>query len=73
MENRMTSLTLGRRLALVDRNNFFCSCARIFDPSLIGVPVVVLSKNDGCIISRSQEAKDLGIPMGVLPSISNRK
>ena len=52
------------RLALVDCNNFFCSCERVFDPSLIGVPVVVLSNNDGCIISRSEEAKAIGIPMG---------
>ena len=64
MENRTTSITHGGRLALVDCNNFFCSCERVFDPSLVGVPVVVLSNNDGCIISRSQEAKDLGIPMG---------
>ena len=52
------------RLALVDCNNFFCSCERVFDPSLIGVPVVVLSNNDGCIISRSEEAKAIGIPWG---------
>jgi len=52
------------RLALVDCNNFFCSCERVFDPSLMGKPVVVLSNNDGCIISRSEEAKALGIPMG---------
>jgi len=57
-------MTSGKRIALVDCNNFFCSCERVFDPSLTGVPVVVLSNNDGCIISRSQEAKDLGIPMG---------
>lgn len=49
---------------LVDCNNFFASCERVFDPSLNGQPVVVLSNNDGCIIARSQEAKDLGIPMG---------
>jgi DNA polymerase V len=49
---------------LVDCNNFFASCERVFDPSLIGKPVVVLSNNDGCVIARSQEAKDLGIPMG---------
>ena len=55
---------MSTRLALVDCNNFFCSCERVFDPSLSGVPVVVLSNNDGCIISRSQEAKDWGIPMG---------
>ena len=52
------------RLALVDCNNFFCSCERVFDPSLTSVPVVVLSNNDGCIISRSEEAKAIGIPMG---------
>ena len=52
------------RIALVDCNNFFCSCERVFNPSLQGKPVVVLSNNDGCIISRSEEAKALGIPMG---------
>jgi DNA polymerase V len=52
------------RLALVDCNNFFCSCERVFNPALQGKPVVVLSNNDGCIISRSEEAKALGIPMG---------
>jgi len=52
------------RLALVDCNNFFCSCERVFNPALNGVPIVVLSNNDGCIISRSEEAKALGIPMG---------
>lgn len=51
-------------IALVDCNNFFVSCERVFDPSLIGRPVVVLSSNDGCIIARSNEAKALGIPMG---------
>jgi DNA polymerase V len=48
----------------VDCNNFFCSCERVFNPALNGVPVVVLSNNDGCIISRSEEAKALDIPMG---------
>ena len=52
------------RLALVDCNNFFCSCERVFNPALNDKPVVVLSNNDGCIISRSEEAKALGIPMG---------
>jgi DNA polymerase V len=52
------------RLALVDCNNFFCSCERVFNPALTDKPVVVLSNNDGCIISRSDEAKALGIPMG---------
>ncbi len=51
-------------MALVDCNNFFCSCERAFNPALMGKPVVVLSNNDGCIISRSEEAKAIGIPMG---------
>jgi DNA polymerase V len=50
--------------AIVDCNNFFVSCERVFEPKLIGKPVVVLSNNDGCIISRSAEAKKLGIKMG---------
>lgn len=49
---------------LIDCNNFFASCERVFNPSLNGVPIVVLSNNDGCIISRSEEAKKLGIKMG---------
>ena len=49
---------------LVDCNNFYVSCERIFRPDLEGVPVVVLSNNDGCVISRSNEAKKLGIKMG---------
>lgn len=49
---------------LADCNNFYVSCERVFNPSLNGVPVVVLSNNDGCVISRSQEAKKLGIKMG---------
>lgn len=49
--------------ALIDCNNFFVSCERLFRPDLEGRPVVVLSSNDGCAVSRSQEAKDLGIPM----------
>lgn len=51
-------------IALVDCNNFYASCERVFNPSLIGKPVVVLSNNDGCVIARSNEAKALGIPMG---------
>lgn len=50
--------------ALIDCNNFYASCERVFNPSLIGKPVVVLSNNDGCVIARSNEAKALGIPMG---------
>lgn len=49
--------------ALVDCNNFYVSCERVFDPSLIGKPVVVLSNNDGCIVARSKEVKALGISM----------
>ena len=51
--------------ALVDCNNFFVSCERVFNPRLEGCPVVVLSNNDGCIIARSNEAKALSIPMGM--------
>ncbi|REA58177.1 SOS mutagenesis and repair protein UmuC [Dyadobacter luteus] len=50
--------------ALVDCNNFYASCERLFRPDLVGKPIVVLSNNDGCVIARSQEAKDLGIKMG---------
>lgn len=51
--------------ALVDCNNFYASCERVFRPDLNGKPVVILSNNDGCVISRSNEAKILGIDMGV--------
>ena len=50
--------------ALVDCNNFYASCERVFQPQLNGKPVVILSNNDGCIISRSEEAKTAGVPMG---------
>lgn len=50
--------------ALIDCNNFFVSCERLFRPDLEGKPVVVLSSNDGCAVARSNEAKALGIPMG---------
>ena len=50
--------------ALIDCNNFYASCERVFKPSLNGQPIVVLSNNDGCAIARSNEAKALGIPMG---------
>ena len=51
-------------IALVDCNNFYCSCERVFNPVFVGRPVVVLSNNDGCVVARSNEAKALGIPMG---------
>lgn len=50
--------------ALIDCNNFYASCERVFNPTINGKPVVVLSNNDGCVIARSNEAKDLQIPMG---------
>lgn len=50
--------------ALVDCNNFYASCERLFQPRLRGRPVVVLSNNDGCVIARSNEAKAAGVAMG---------
>ncbi|GAA4047808.1 Y-family DNA polymerase [Flavobacterium chungnamense] len=50
--------------ALVDCNNFYASCERVFQPQYNGKPVAILSNNDGCVISRSNEAKDVGVPMG---------
>ncbi|MBU6468687.1 MAG: Y-family DNA polymerase [Betaproteobacteria bacterium] len=52
-------------IALIDGNNFYVSCERVFNPSLRSRPVVVLSNNDGCVVSRSNEAKALGITMGI--------
>lgn len=54
----------GKIFALIDANNFYVSCERVFQPRLEGKPVVVLSNNDGCVVARSQEVKDLGIKMG---------
>ena len=56
--------SINQCIALIDCNNFYASCERIFNPKLIGKPIVVLSNNDGCIIARSKEAKKLGIKMG---------
>lgn len=50
--------------ALVDCNNFYASCERVFNPNLRNKPIAILSNNDGCVISRSDEAKDLKLPMG---------
>ena len=50
--------------ALVDCNNFFVSCERVFRPQLEGKAVVVLSNNDGCVVARSNESKAMGIKMG---------
>jgi DNA polymerase V len=51
-------------ITLVDCNNFYASCEQLFQPKLLGKPVVVLSNNDGCVVARSAEAKAIGIPMG---------
>ena len=55
---------MAAALALIDCNNFYASCEQLFDPALQGQPVVVLSNNDGCIVARSREARQLGIAMG---------
>jgi DNA polymerase V len=55
---------MQRAIALIDVNNFYVSCERVFNPKLNGKPVVVLSNNDGCAISRSNEAKAIGVRMG---------
>ena len=60
----MSSTQHTKKIALVDCNSFYVSCERLFKPSLIRKPVIVLSSNDGCIISRSNEAKALGIKNG---------
>ena len=60
------------KYALIDCNNFFVSCERVFNPKLLHHPVVILSNNDGCVISRSKEAKDLKIPMGA-PAFQQRE
>jgi DNA polymerase V len=54
----------NKKIGIVDCNNFYVSCERVFNPVSIGKPTVVLSNNDGCVIARSQEAKALGIKMG---------
>lgn len=57
-------MTAPGMYGLVDGNNFYVSCETVFRPSLNGVPVIVLSNNDGCAVSRSNEAKALGVQMG---------
>ncbi|WP_333797945.1 Y-family DNA polymerase [Rheinheimera sp.] len=56
---------MDKVFALVDCNNFYASCEKLFCPDLTDKPVVVLSNNDGCVVARSKEAKALGIKMGV--------
>ena len=60
----MSSTQYSKKIALVDCNSFYVSCERLFNPRIRKKPVVVLSNNAGCIISRSNEAKALGIKMG---------
>jgi len=60
----MSYIQYTKKLALVDCNSFYVSCERLFNPKIRKKPVVVLSNNDGCIVSRSTEAKALGIKMG---------
>ena len=57
----MSSTQHTKKIALIDCNSFYVSCERLFNPKIRNKPVVVLSSNDGCIISRSTEAKALGI------------
>jgi len=60
----MSSIQCIKKIALIDCNSFYVSCERLFNPKIRKKPVVVLSNNDGCIVSRSNEAKTLGIKMG---------
>ncbi len=62
--NTSRTIIPTRHIALIDVNNFYVSCERVFNPKLVGKPVVVLSNNDGCAVARSNEAKALGVPMG---------
>lgn len=64
LRNTQSLTDMNKYIALIDCNNFYASCERVFDPSLKFKPVVVLSNNDGCVIARSAEAKLLGIKMG---------
>ena len=58
--------------AMIDCNNFYASCERVFDPTLIDKPIAILSNNDGCVIARSEEAKEAGVEMGA-PEFKSRK
>ncbi len=60
-------------IALIDCNNFFVSCEQLADPNLLNKPVCVLSNNDGCVVSRSKEAKDLGVTMGMPHFMAKRQ
>ncbi len=64
MRNRDNKTAPALAYAMIDCNNFYASCERVFDPSLIGKPIAILSNNDGCVIARSEEAKEVGVDMG---------
>ena len=64
MGNYNLEIMSDKKIAIVDCNNFYVSCERLFNPKLKNKPTVVLSNNDGCIIARSQEIKDMGVKMG---------
>lgn len=64
---------MQRPIALIDCNNFYASCERVFQPKLRGRPVVVLSNNDGCVIARSNEAKAVGVEMGAPWHLNEQK
>lgn len=57
---------MSTRFALVDCNNFYACCERVFNPRLIGKPLAILSNNDGRVIARCEEVKQLGVPMGAV-------
>lgn len=65
MQSSLARINNNKTFAMIDCNSFYCSCERVFDPALNNKPVIVLSNNDGCAVSRTDEAKELGIPMGV--------
>ncbi len=64
MGNYNLEIMPNKKIAIVDCNNFYVSCERLFNPKLKSTPTVVLSNNDGCVIARSQEIKDMGVKMG---------
>ena len=64
MGNYNLEIMPNKKIAICDCNNFYVSCERLFNPELISKPVAVLSNNDGCVIARSQEVKDMGVKMG---------
>lgn len=66
MQSALAPVKTNKIFAMIDCNSFYCSCERVFNPSLNNKPVIVLSNNDGCAVARSDEAKAVGIPMGAV-------